>query len=77
MRQPAEISIELTAQDLLAPPAPQGWVEIEDICAQNLLDAQAAAANVATGASDDDSIEIELTPEEMDALLAADFSLKS
>ena len=70
MRQPAEISIELTAQELLAPQTPPHLTEIDDVCAVDLLAIPPVAANAATApAIDAEYIEIELTPQEMDALL--------
>lgn len=73
MRQPLEFSIELSAQELLAPPPLEGFVEIEDICC---VDTQKVAALAATTTPapavrcEDDPVEIELTAAEMDALLA-------
>lgn len=74
MRQPVEISIELTAQELLAPPPPQHLVAIDDVCAVDLIATPPVAANAATAPSapDDQYIEIELTPQEMDALLGGE-----
>jgi hypothetical protein len=72
---PVEISIDLTAQELLAPPALDAMVEVEDICdVDPLLRTGAFVANSdqATAnddASADDSVEIELTAEQMDAML--------
>jgi hypothetical protein len=75
MKPSIEISIDLTAQELLAPPSLVSMVEVEDICDVDPLlrtgsfvanEMRAGAADVA----DDDSIEIELTPEQIDALLS-------
>lgn len=75
MRQSLEVSIELSAQELLAPPALEGFVEIEDICCVDTLEVTALAANATPAPAiscDDDSVEIELTAAEMDALLGGD-----
>lgn len=74
MRQSAEIFIELTAQELLAPPTAQHLTEIRDVRAADLLTVPSLAANAALPAavSAADCIEIELTPQEMDALLNHD-----
>ncbi|HWK73412.1 MAG TPA: hypothetical protein VNQ81_04015 [Povalibacter sp.] len=76
MRQPAEISIELTAQELLAPPTARHLSGIQDVDAAALLTAP-VAANAATSlaVSAGDCIEIELTPQEMDALLSGNLQL--
>jgi hypothetical protein len=69
-----EISIDLTAQELADPPtvAP---IEVDDICEFDPLLTPGKAANTelaTTGpAADDDTIEIELTAEQMDAMLSA------
>ncbi|MGH8188445.1 MAG: hypothetical protein ACREUC_17950 [Steroidobacteraceae bacterium] len=76
MRPSIEVSIELAAQELLAPPSPTGMVEVDDICAVDpQLRAESTAANTAepparTTAHADDELEIELTPEQIDALLS-------
>lgn len=74
MRQSAEIFIELTAQELLAPPTAQHLTEIRDVRATDLLTVPSLAANAALppAVSAADCIEIELTPQEMDALLNHD-----
>ena len=71
MQTPLEISIDLTAQDLLTPPTLDSIVEVEDVCAVDpLLNAKGAAnADAAPAVALEDSIEIELTAEQMDALL--------
>jgi hypothetical protein len=75
MRPSIEVSIELTAQELLAPPS-TGLVEVEDVCAVDPgLEAGCAAPNTAPArpagaASQNDSVEIELTAEQIDALLS-------
>lgn len=71
MNQPIEAAVELTAQELLSPPSPQGFVEIDDIATVVMPQIDAAAANVQPPPADcsSDSIEIELTPEEIDMLL--------
>ena len=68
MRQPAEISIELTAQELLAPATGQHALQIDDIGALEVT-----ALPPAPAPGDEDYIEIELTPREMDALLSGGF----
>jgi hypothetical protein len=76
MRQPLEFSIELSAQELLAPPALEGFVEIEDICCVDTQEVAALAASTTPAPAvccDDDSVEIELTADEMDALLSEDW----
>ena len=67
-----EISIDLTAQELLEPPELAELTEIEDICAMDALQAPGGVANtelppIASGSADD-ALEIELTPMEMDAM---------
>lgn len=74
MQRSLEISIDLTAQELLALPAPAGMVEVEDICdVDPLLRTGSFVANAdharAASAYSADSVEIELTAEQMDALL--------
>ena len=69
MRAFPEISIDLTAQDLLSLPAPTAMVEVDDICAFDPLP-HAAAANVPHAAADD-TVEIELTAAQIDAMLSA------
>ena len=81
MKPSIEISIDLTAQELLAPPALASMVEVDDICdVDPLLRTGSFVANVDLRpdssaaaplfeSSDDGSIEIELTAEQMDALL--------
>jgi hypothetical protein len=54
MRASTEVSIDLTAQDLLSLPDPQ-----------------VPAANLAQQPALEDTVEIELTAEQMDALLSA------
>ncbi len=75
MRQPAEIFIELTAQELLAPAIARQPIKVHDVGAAD-LSITSAAANAAAPStvSAADCIEIELTPQEMDALLSGDFS---
>ena len=66
MRQTIEISVELTAQELLD--SPVTLVGTNDVCQLEIIDNGGAAVNVTppAGASD---FEIELTPDEIDALL--------
>ena len=70
MRPTTEFSIELASQELLAPPDPAGFVEVDDICTLDLADAPVTGANTAPAGDHYDLIEIELTPEEMDDLLS-------
>jgi hypothetical protein len=70
MKPSIEISIDLTAQELLAPPTFSSMVEVEDICdVDPLLRTGSFVANELRADVTDDSIEIELTPEQIDALL--------
>ena len=73
VQNPLEISIDLTAQELLTPPALDSMVEVEDVCdVDPLLRTGAFAANAdAQPKASNDSIEIELSAEEIDALLEA------
>ena len=67
-----ELLLDLTAQELLALPAPAGMVEIDDICdVDPVLRTGALAANADWGRIEDSdlSVEIELTTEEMDGVL--------
>lgn len=75
MRPSIEVSIELAAQELLAPPSPTGMVEVDDICAVDpQLRVGSTAANTEpparAAAQVSDELEIELTPEQIDALLS-------
>lgn len=73
MRASIEVSIELTAQELLTQPTSTAMVEVDDICSLDPLPlAQAPAANSTdpTLAATDDVIEIELTAAQMDAMLS-------
>ena len=74
MHPSTEISIDLTAQELLTPPAPTGMIEVDDICDIDPLRAPLAVANVPHGCPMraarnrvNDSVEIELTAEQIDA----------
>lgn len=67
-----EAEIELTAQELLAPLAFDNVIELEDIALE--IDCESAdAANVEAAPQEEDPLqvtsEIELTPEQMDAML--------
>lgn len=68
-----EVSIDLTAQELLAPPAPLAMIEVDDIGAlEPLPQAQSSAANSPQPLREPaaaDVIEIELSADQMDALL--------
>jgi hypothetical protein len=72
MEPSIEISIDLTAQELMAPYAPTAMVEVDDIChVDPLLRTGAFAANselAPLAGMPDDSVEIELTAEQIDAL---------
>lgn len=78
MRTSIEVSIDLSAQELLSLPAPAAMAKVDDICAIDPPPlAQAGAANSshsppanALPQAADDTIEIELTAEQMDALLS-------
>lgn len=79
MQPSIEISIELTAQELLAPLKPTSFIEVDDNGAVDpLLRTGSFVANadsageLAPARGCDDSIEIKLTAEEMDALLTVD-----
>jgi hypothetical protein len=71
VQNPLEISIDLTAQELLSPPALDSMIEVDDVCdVDPLLKTGAFAANAdAQPQAADASIEIELSAEEIDALL--------
>jgi hypothetical protein len=67
-----EAEIELTAQELLAPLHTHDALEIDDIVAMEMTCESADAANAEAARSDvalDETSEIELTPEQMDAML--------
>jgi hypothetical protein len=68
MRASTEVSIDLTAQELLSLPEPTAMVEVDDICAVDPLP-QAGAANAARAPADDSIVELELTAEQMDEML--------
>jgi len=72
----AEISIDLTAQEL-SEPDPVTPIEVDDICEfEPLIDPHKVASNDAAPAEpydpfrDDDTIEIELCAEQIDAMLS-------
>jgi hypothetical protein len=75
MRSSTEISIDLTAQDLLSLPAPTAMVEVDDIGAFDPLATSPAASvssrSTALAMALDDTVEIELTAEQMDAMLSS------
>ena len=67
-----EAEIELTAQDLLAPLDSGVVIEIDDIIAAETTYENAGAANTDDARHEDalqETSEIELTPEQMDAML--------
>ena len=66
--QTAEISIDLTTQDLTQLPSPEGLTEVDDICAVQPIKTSGPAANTETPMVYDE-VEIELTAEEIDAML--------
>jgi hypothetical protein len=80
MHSSTEISIDLTAQELLAPPAPPEIIQVEDIgeidpalrTGAFAATATQTAAQVqsAPAGETDDSVEIELTAEQIEALLS-------
>jgi hypothetical protein len=78
MQPSTEISIDLTAQELLSPPELTDIVQVEDIGeidpALRTGAFTTTAASVqqapADAVSTDDSVEIELTAEQIDALLS-------
>lgn len=84
MRQSTEISIDLTAQELLDLPADANLTEIDDICALDLpagiasTEVQSAAipaGDPCTAQSAEVEVEIDLTltPAEMDAMLKGEW----
>ena len=71
-----EYSIDLTAQELLESPVLDELTEIDDIGALDVLELPGNVANLdqpppVAAISADDSIEIELSAQEIDALLGA------
>lgn len=69
MNAPVEISIDLTAQELVSPPPLGAMVEVEDVCAIDpLLNTGSFVANV-ENPYDDAPIELELSAEDLDAFL--------
>lgn len=71
MRQSLEISVELTAQELLDQPDASGLVRIHDICRLKTMEVAGTPVNTALPQIGQDEFEIELTPEEIDALLSS------
>ena len=69
MRPTAEFSIELTAQELDLP-QPAELIEIDDL---GLVPTAGLTPTDNTALAIEDSIEIELTPDEIDALLEGTF----
>ena len=69
--QVLEAEIELTAQDLLAPLATDLVIEVDDIVALETTHEDAPAANIDGERNDalQETSEIELTAEQMDAML--------
>lgn len=69
-----EYSIDLTAQELLESPVLDEMTEIEDICDLDVLELPADVANLdqppIAAVNLDDSMEIELSAQEIDALLS-------
>lgn len=67
-----EAEIELTTQELLAPPSPHHVIEVDDIVAFETTANETSAANADQARGNialDETSEIELTAEQMDALL--------
>jgi hypothetical protein len=67
-----EAEIELTAQELLAPLESGTVIEIDDIVAAEMSHDSAGAANTDEAQREDalqETSEIELTPDQMDAML--------
>jgi hypothetical protein len=75
-----EISIDLTAQELMDPEAPVAPIEVDDICEfEPLIDPHKVANTEVTPSErtepydpfkDDDTIEIELSAEQVQAVLS-------
>lgn len=75
-----EISIDLTAQELMDPEAPVAPIEVDDICEfEPLIDpSKVANTEIAPPAKsepydpfkDDDTVEIELSAEQVEAMLS-------
>jgi len=74
MQSIPEISIDLTAQDLIDPPAiVPSEIDVDDILEFDPLLSPRKAANtdaLPELAADDETIEIELTADQMDAMLS-------
>jgi hypothetical protein len=78
MQPSTEISIDLTAQELLSPPELADIIQVEDIgeidpslrTGSFTTTAASVQQAPADAGSTDDSIEIELTAEQIDALLS-------
>jgi hypothetical protein len=64
-----EFDIELTAQQLLAPLGNEDVLEIDDVIAIACESESAANVEPANNQALDETSEIELTPEQMDAML--------
>jgi hypothetical protein len=64
-----EISIDLTAQELLDPEPPVAPIEVDDICEFEPLIAPPAISEPYDPFKDDDTVEIELSAEQVDAVL--------
>jgi hypothetical protein len=75
MQPSAEVEIDLTTQELLDPPPLTSQIEVDDIgdidplLRTGSFVANAAAAPAADPLAADGSVEIELTADQMDALL--------
>lgn len=73
MSMPKEYSIDLTAQELMEAPELAEMTEIEDICDVDMLELPVDVANIdqppVVEISLEDSLEIELSAQEIDALL--------
>jgi ethanolamine utilization protein EutQ (cupin superfamily) len=66
MQQPIEVSVELTAQELID--SPTSLVGSHDLCELTTIETCGTAVNAAPAMADSD-FDIELTADEIDALL--------
>jgi hypothetical protein len=77
MHRSIELSLELTAQELLAPPTVTASIEVEDIDSiEPIIAATTAnAANNEHAPYDEEAVELELKAEEIDAFLEGRLTL--
>lgn len=69
-----EYSIDLTAQELLRPLSTHDLTEIDDVCSMDVLELPEVANTEpqrSMAPAPDESLEIELSAQEIDALLSA------